>query len=416
MSYRCQRCDKEWSSSDAADNEFSCTRKCGGLLGQTADIALAPTSGQAQSTTDLSTLPSIIARPLYEFLIESHPVQRLWHLCDAVELTLRLAVIAGVSELSQRGSLSPELLRELRPLIEEPTLGKWRKMAATVVKALPENSVLLELRSLVGGVLAELLDGNPQTRVPEKSLSSLRNRLAHGGGMTTGVATRLLSGWAPKVVQLLDALAWLSDASLVVRSASGALGRLRGPQGQPVPWQSPAAIADSVAACFERGDEVLLVRGDQTLTLWPLTLFGVPKSPDPDSVASEETVQQVYDRRGDVRLRLTPLGSETFAASETDDASFDAFGLLFRLDAPEIESREKGVKILGFERELRREAGKLIGRERELDTIRRKLLECGSQGVLWMTGHAGIGKSMIHLRTLSYWHSDSRTETIAAIA
>lgn len=399
MGFRCDRCGRTWEDAAAAENELTCTRKCGGTLVSATEQGESLGESERSEAGDLSALPSILALPLHEYSVEPNPVLRLWHACDAVELALRFAVTAGLADLARRGPLPAVLLKELRPRIEEPTLGKWRGMAQAMVAALPEQDTALpELRPLVEDVLVPLLDGAAPYRTPETSLSALRNQLAHGGGVTRAVANRLLDAWHGRFAALPGQLAWLVDLTLAVRTAPGALGALRGPKSTPEPWQPPEAVAGAVTAAFARGDEVLLVRGGSVLTLWPLTLFGVPRSADPEAALATELVPQVYVRRGEVQLHLTPLGSDECASSEADQSTHDAFRTLFRLDEAVVEARTKGFEVTGFEADIRKDAAKLIGRAGDLETVRAALAAHGGGGILWLTGKAGIGKSVLVAR------------------
>ncbi len=355
-------------------------------------------------------LPTILAVPLGEYVSETNPVLKLWHACDAVELTLRFAVTAGLAEMASRGPLDQGLLAELRPRIEEPTLGKWRGMAHAVVRHLPaERPLLPELRSLVEDVIVALLDGDGERRTAESSLSTLRNQLAHGGGVTRALAARLLAGWHSRLERFVESLAWTASFDLVVRTPDGALGVLRGPAARP--YHPAPSLATRLEATSRSGDEILLVRDEQVLTMWPLALFGTPRTSDPDAAPPDELVPQVYVRRGEVQLQLTPLGSETCAVAEGDEVALEGFRALFRLDQAATEAREKEHVVRGFEADLRRDAGKLVGRSEELDTLRRLLRET-REGVLWLTGPAGIGKTYLVARIASELLDEAPPDTV----
>lgn len=397
MSHRCNRCGRSWNDGDASDNEFLCTRKCGGALVRVPadEVDGLQDTGVVAYGAILSVIPCILAIPLHEYIVEKHPVVRLWNVCDAMELTLRFAVMAGLADLTRRGPLPDDLLRQLRDRIEKPSLGKWQGMAEAVVAFLPEETVLPELRPLVKNQLKLLLDGEPLPRTASTSLSVLRGQLAHGGGVTKTVAARLLDAWERRMDSFVHSLAWTADILLVVRTPEWKAGLLRGPHPRPQLWQPPEAMAASVSAAFSRGDEVLLLRDGNVLTLWPLTLFGQPRIADPDVEPPSEILFQVYVRRGDIDLQFTPLGSEVCPGSEGDEKTHDAFRALFRIDEVATEKRQKGFDVRGFEGDLRKDAGELVGRARDLYTIGQKLAEHREGGVLWLTGPAGIGKSYL---------------------
>lgn len=104
-STRCQR------TVSAQDQEFLCTRKCGGQL----VAAAPPTAERTAPLADLDPdhLPSVVAVPLLEYLNEKDPVLTLWHTCDTVALPLRLVVFMGLADLRRGGDLAPGLLAEL---------------------------------------------------------------------------------------------------------------------------------------------------------------------------------------------------------------------------------------------------------------------------------------------------------------
>lgn len=344
---------------------------------------------------DLDALPTVIALPLREYLDEANPVLKLWYACDGVEMLLRLVVMMGLAVLNQRGPLTPALRKRLREYrLEEPTLGNWRAMAEAVVEALGDApGPLPELPGLVRDTLAPLLHGptSENERDESNSFIRLRNRLAHGGGISRALAQRLGETWQPRLLALWEQLVWMTQVELVAQDGQGGYGVLRGPnpQAQPYTPRDPAALAQAFAA----GDAVVLARGETLLPLWPLALYGLPRSPNPDAPPADETVPQVYLRRGEVRLQYTPLGALAVGLSESEEHALERFLDWFKV-ADEPRARHGRFQVRGFADEIRKGGLRLIGREQECETL--KTAVAGrTEGVIWMSGVAGIGKSYL---------------------
>lgn len=345
-------------------------------------------------------IPSIIAFSLQEHRNDHDPVLKLWHACDVVELFLRFTVMVGVADLRRRGEIHDKVLRELRPRIEEPTLGKWKGMALALARAMElHHSAVPELPAYVNTVLVPLLDGPDGSRSPTRSLGALRNHLAHGGGVTKALAAKLLEAWGSRFEQALSQAGWLTELDLVVdlvkTTGETRYGTLRGPLPNPLPFHPDApGLEGDLAAAFVRGDEVVLVRGATVLPLWPMSLYGPPKSSDPELEDAFSPTTQVYVRRGDVCLQLTPVGSEEVCQSEADQSALDVFSQIFCLHERTREAASKRFEVRGFEPDLRRDAGHLIGRAAELERLG-SLVRERSRDVLWLFGAPGMGKSVL---------------------
>jgi WD40 repeat protein len=365
----------------------------------------------------LAELPSLLALPLHHYKTETSPVLRLWHACDAIELTLRLAVMLGVGEFAAAGPLPDELRVKLKQSIEEPTLGKWKAMALELLRKLPGDGAFCPaLLALVEDIVVPLLDGAGDPRTPERSFSSLRNQLAHGGGMTQAVASRMLVVWGSRLRAFSASLSPLAEMRLVVRTTPGELGVLAGPSPKPRPWMAPSPqIRDRIEAFLQRGDEVAAVRGDRCLQLWPLAAFGRPAPADAEEPPAREATLQVYARRGDVRLQFTAIGSEEAAVSHGDEMALARFLDLFRVDAPsDFVAKAYTFAVPSFEAEVRKEGAKLVGRTTELDIVRKTIAETEA-GVLWLAGAAGSGKSCLVARVASELLDASPTPVIVLL-
>ncbi len=354
-----------------------------------------PVPASAEPPLPLAQLPTVIALPLRDYLDESHPVLKLWYACDSVELLLRLVVMLAVAERTRRGPLDAALRRRLHDCgLEQPSLGAWRALADALVPPAPDADALLpELPALLQDTLLPLLDGPAgSARTETTSFSALRNRLAHGGGIRRALAERLAAGWDAPFLNAMRCTAWLATVDLVVRDGRGGYGVLRGPTPQAQPY-TPADPA-SLARAFAAGDAVALVRGAVALLLWPLALYGVPRGADPDAPPATELVPQVYVRRGEVRLQYNPLGADHLALSESEDAALHRFLELFRLVDETPAERTRRFTVRDFQEEMRQEARRRVGRTSEC-AILAEALAATAEGVLWVWGAAGVGKSCL---------------------
>ena len=369
--YICQVCGKEWKDAEAEENEFLCTRKCGGALATVADQA----SGKG--------LPVFLAFAVREFQDEPHPTARLWSICDLAELLLRLIVAIKSSELRKAGRLDDAVAKELSGRIEAPTLGKWRGMAEALFKVKVEAEFSPELRPLLMDRILPLLDGAGKARATEEtSLAKLRNLLAHGGGITAAAAERLLKAWVPRIRELIGALAFFSAYDLV--AVQGGQGwTLTGTEGKAL-WANPAAAAME--------DGLHWFNGSETLSLAPLAAFGKPLTVDPEFLVTGESAQ-IYTRRGETSLEYLPIGSDEVSSSLSTQAELDHFLDLFRLRRPATGGDSvSSFQVPGFEMDILKEADHHIGREGELEQLEAALAE-RRLPVLWISGTAGIGKS-----------------------
>lgn len=351
-----------------------------------------------QDREEAAGLPSILAMPLQEYRAAKQPVLRLWHACDFIEMLMRLLVFLGLADLGRRGMIPEKLLRQLRPNIEEPTFGKWRVMVGAVAARLKRQETLFQrLPGMVSGCLVPLLDG-PATRTPDTSFTALRNALAHGGGVSGAVARKLVDQWDDKLWRVVEECGWIQELDFVARHPDGGFGVLRGDRRELLPY-SPVepGVLEELQAAFRKSDQVAIVTGATVLTLWPLAIYGVPRSRLQGDRVSSVPVPQVFMRRGDLSLQFSALGSEEVWLGESDATALDDFLRFFQLQRGELARREGGSQAPGFERELERDAEQLVGREAELTEILRIVRET-PDGVLWLAGTAGIGKSFVMAR------------------
>ena len=184
----------------------------------------------------------MLALPLQAYAEEAHPVQKLSHACEVVESVLRFLVMAGVADAARRGVLPEALARQFAMHIERPTLGDWRGMVEALAAAPDATRALLpELSSYVVTVLVPLLDGDVKPPGAQTSLARLRNRLAHGSGVTRTQGADLLTVWRPRSEAVLTRSAGLAELVLAVRTRDGRVGTLTSRTGGSCPGEVATA-------------------------------------------------------------------------------------------------------------------------------------------------------------------------------
>ncbi len=267
--------------------------------------------------------------------------------------------------------------------------------------------VVPEIEEFVADSLTPLLYGIEKSRTPETSFLALRNRLAHGGGLTRNEAQRLLAIWQDPFEAMLGQLQWLTQLHVVGLNTSDDPIELMGVHEKPPRCETVRRVQ-----LLGDDDGVWLVRGEHTLMLWPMVLYGPARSDNQTDSAGAESSAQVYVRKDLVRLQFTPLDIEGLSQSEAGDSALDAFQRLFELDRQNQQKVTSGFRIQGFEAEIQRDAAQMVGRYEEQAQVER-CLKGRNAGVIWLSGAAGMGKSFLMARiTQSLSEEFQATETL----
>ncbi len=345
-------------------------------------------------SNSIKDLPQVIAIPLHEYAEEDHPGMKLWAACDVVELLLKFLVIIGAADRRQHGELDDKLLKELWGKIEMPTLGAWLSMAISLSQSKSKNDLMIpEIDQYVNATLKTLLYGPDNPGTADTSFLKLRNRLAHGGGLTRKEAERLISIWQDPFEKTIKALDWLRDIKIIGLDNNVPM-ELKGPSDNLI-----AADNLDISQFEDDSDGVWLIKGDNTLSLWPMALFGYPSVSNAKGNIETGDINstQIYVRKDVVQLQFTPLGAEGFSHSEAGVSAVEAFQSLFSLKRANQKASEKAFKIQDFGREIQKDANQMVGRFEEQEHIENSFKDI-EQGIVWITGPAGIGKSFLVAR------------------
>lgn len=386
--HQCATCSRQWSDADAVDNEYQCTRRCGGLLTPSSNAEFEDTLTQI----DLSRLPSMIAIPLQDLENETHPVVQLWHVCDTVEMLLRFCVAIGAGVLD--GSLSDTVARVLVDRIERPTLHQWFEMARAIAFEEIIDAPVPEMRDIFDSIILPLLIGEPsQTHAdPASSVIALRNSLAHGAGFGRRAAENILPGHIRRLHEAIVALPWLEDVVPFVCDEDGQVRVLRG--ADPSQWLQPTVPTPLQAYLGTSAPgNVSIFRNDRIFSVFPIHAFTrsePPRARGSGSSLPPRSWPMVYSRRVGRRLEMTTLGCSLPTAELRNDA-VSQFELLFRL---RDRDALRGAMPSDFRDEFTEESRSLVGRHQIVAAVLRQVRASNNE-VLWLHGAPGMGKSAV---------------------
>ncbi len=338
---------------------------------------------EAGSFVHLGNLPGILAIPLKEYIGEGRPVNKMWCMVDVIEVMIRFLVVIGVADCRRSGALPPQMLEEFRNRIERPFLGKWLGMVISVKNHLGPDSWIPGLKNFLERDFIPFLDKTGT------NFLEIRNQLAHGGGMTRGAAERELRDWQPRFESLMGkGERVLHGFSLLVRVSPDSLGILQGPDPKPQPYSGGNSLGQEHPG---KDQAVVLVGPWGPLPLWPLTLYGIPRSFD-DRCPAFKPAPQIYSRTASSRdLEMRPVGSGELGRclSDAKEEGLKEFLKIFGLNLPR---HAEEPLTFSYEQELLDDAGRLVGRKEELAELDRNLAAT-ENGVIWVRGKPGIGKS-----------------------
>jgi NACHT domain len=313
----------------------------------------------------------------------------LWQAADAVEAILRLFVFIAIAELHQQNRLDA-VAAELVRVIDRPTMGQWYRLVVTLVRQLGSDTMLPELKLQLGpnALLERFLGGDPKIAGakdnPLQSFLALRNRLAHGAGLSHEAATVLFKAWEEPIGRFLGECLWLRELSVVGHGVDGRQYHLRGLVPEPL----EAADDDSRTGA----EMVSVTRAGHVLQVWPLVCYGLPQLTD--GVDPEPAVQ-LYSRRSAINtLQYTPLGTSAYW-SFGDQRATNALDEILKREQLAAATTVRAVgAAASFADEMFRDSRLMIGREKELRRLG-EALETHRGQLLWLFGEPGSGKSTL---------------------
>jgi len=109
--------------------------------------------------TAIPHLPALLAIPWREYVEETNPRLKLWHLCEVYEVLVRFGVMTLIAELRHRPDGDQRLdavFAEVGHAIEGPTLAQWLGLLGRLADQNDRTAplVLPELPGIVAKVRA----------------------------------------------------------------------------------------------------------------------------------------------------------------------------------------------------------------------------------------------------------------------
>jgi len=334
--------------------------------------------------------PLFVARPIQELVDDFSESQRgarlaLLELCEVVETLVKALATAAGADIASEGA--PDWLAvAVAAHLSMPTFGRWWRFLDLVGEK-GGSPMLPELPDLARQMRALLFASPAADQRPEwHSIIDVRNPLAHGAGIDAKLAQKLLAHWGPRVSEAARAAAFLGEIDCWVRDSDG-FRRLNGAEIEP-PLSSPP---DIVRQSLGVGD-VALLRNDRLVMLSP---FGRRASLSP----GEMVLSQLYVRQGQVGLVYGLVGSEDALQAESDARLRERFETLFDIAVIRRRHAERDFTERGYESEFESDARGFVGRAEAVETLWRAV-EGRGQGVVFVPGPAGIGKSRLVARVV----------------
>ncbi|WP_207958443.1 ATP-binding protein [Caballeronia sp. SBC1] len=200
----------------------------------------------------------------------------------------------------------------------------------------------------------------------------------------------LLDAWEDRINAFLQRFHWLGDLSFYARSPDGKLVVLRG--------KVPRCVVDPVTLGRDLNeDEVIVVRRDRCMVIWPLVRYGIPWV-STQNLLPRDTVVEIYARRSNVEgFHYTPIGLRLAYWSSSRANATARFMEMFPPGAATGSNLRSNDAAESFRREISKDAKLFVGRQNVLEQVL-DLVRAPPRTpipLLWLSGTAGIGKSIL---------------------
>ena len=340
-----------------------------------------------------NSMVTYLAHPWKEYVEETHFSVKLHWLIDASETVVRwicALLLAEIKEINDQ--IIPEnIQKKFKENISRPTLGVWLNIVKELSEIKIENINIKNLFSFYNDVLNK--DGLfPDNGDEKTSLLKLRNRVAHGGGLSQSQSKIYLDIYEPHLITLLESVNNLMNECKLYGVFENRCYLLDG--------LKPIVVENSTLVS---GPFIKI--NDKNLSLWPLVEFDRIRQTNNDGTIKELSVTpQTYLRVDKLGVQYVPIGvDESYSITNKQEEFENIFGLNKKNEnASKVKNYEYTYKDFLVEAKYLKE--ELIGRVEEIKSIKdwiKNVDAFSDDKCRLIYGGPGLGKSMIMASVVS---------------
>jgi hypothetical protein len=319
-------------------------------------LELMNKKGQFQlSELPVGQFPGPLTELLHQYEHDDQPYRKINRLIYASEWAVKWHTVIAVADLVRQTDDSNDLRKKITDLLPNPGLGIWRGIYLQVLRALKSPTIPHE----DWGCLKKVDKNN--------TIATLRNKYAHSAIPQDAECLTDCRKHEPVLAQLLTSPIF-TRIQLAVPDRDGAqllIGTDCIPLRQQIPEFHTSAICDN----------------GRTLDLWPLAQSAPPTS-------STHTCSSFYYYNGLKSHKIERLNYE-IPDRQRDKTIVDGFRKIF----PVQHSYRRNDFCYGLGKNLTSLVESFQGREQEIEDLIQ--FAAAGDGVVWISGEPGIGKSAL---------------------
>ena len=344
-----------------------------------------------------SEMVTYLAHPWDEYIKEKHPNVKLFWLIDTSEIIIRwlCALLLAEHRYANHNQLPTKIQQLFKDTISRPTLGIWLNILESLSHIPLKQSIFPEISSFYSNFL-NVKGLFPNNGDEYQSLLKLRNRIAHGGGITKSQSKKFLKIYEPHLIQLLLKINNLMGTSKLYGSYANKIYLLKGLQPKE------KKVKSTIIGPF-------IIYNKHQLSLWPLMDYDKIRKINSDGIIQETNtiVPQTYTRIDKYGIHFTPLGIDDSYSLSNKQLEFENF---FSLNQKVNENKSKNFSHQYHYKDFLKEAQylkeELIGRTNEIKKIKQWLKEVNpfdksTTNCKLIYGGPGLGKSMLMAKIAS---------------
>jgi WD40 repeat protein len=374
---------------------------------------------------DLGGWPYPLAVALHEYESATSAYLRLHRLSSAAEMLTRFVTAVGLAYLHERKrDFSEGVKAALARNLQLPSFGAWRELLKETCQGLlkaPEP-----FKSMFAWAMESLYPAlGSRDATPREGIVSMRNLLAHCGRLPEEESERLLGIHVVGFAELLSKAQVFEQLTLIARDPQGHLRELRGHLPERFKLVDGARRGEAI-----RADQVAIYGVNEGVDLFPLMIYGDgfhardrrrgaaggDEGGQFVQVAAASPSLQVYFRKeAEAYLDFTCLAPSVSTTQRGLQAA-RRFDEVFQLRAwsQELAGAEQHKKFSFLDRiselsnvPIGRELSEIfIGRDDQVKAI--SSWARTADGLCWLHGPPGIGKSAVMARLARGFFTDAR--------